>query len=287
MVAEILESFKTDDFSSQLDSIKKELESLTQLNPSDQLILHIKEKTRELEQLFKNIDEAEDNILVQRLKKTRSIINNIINEIHDHPVDNALKENMCQNLEVFNNYFGARIVIIEAKEIIRKTLQSEDTLEQYVITNKLFESLTGLINSYWNVFDDYLRQLMTSFAHEALTLITDKHLYEYKVVFRTSDGDDILASFRKTLKEFIEAVLKAQEQTVNKLLDKQEKGKLFSNSSFQKTEEKPSPASRFSCKDIYNQALESAQSPENQKLINTLDSWSEEYEEKLNEISQP
>ena len=128
---------------------------------------------------------------------------------------------------------------------------------------------------------------MIGFAQAALTLITDKKLYEFEGVLGTNDGDDILASFRKTLKEFIESVLKAQERTVNQLLDKQEKRKLFSNLSFQETEENPSPISRSSCNDIYNQAFESAQSLENQKLINTLDSWSGEYQEKIDEILQP
>ena len=152
MVAEILESFQTNDFSSQLDSIKKELESLTQLNPSDQLLSYMKEKTRELEQLSENIDEIEDHVLIQRLKNIINIINDIINKLQYHPEDNALKENIRrQYLEDFNNfstYLGVRIVILEVKGIIGRLRQSKDILKQCTIINEVLKSLTVVVNSY-------------------------------------------------------------------------------------------------------------------------------------------
>lgn len=289
VVAEILGSFKTNDFRSQVYAIKRELEILIQLNTSEQLRQYILAQTKEIKQLSNNIDEIEDDALVQRLKKIRTIINEIINKIQDDPEADALKERIPQDLKIFHNfynYFGVRIVIINVKQLIEQTIHSKDVLANYVILNKLFNLLTEVVNISWSIFDDYIHQLMTDFAHAALKLITDKHLHDFEGELRNTDADDIIVSFSKTLREFIEAVLKAQEKTVEKLLDQQENVKLFSGLSFQETEGKPSLVSTFSCKDIYKQALEAAQSPENQRLVDTLDSWTKDYQAKLNEISQ-
>lgn len=227
MVGKIFESIKINQQNLQFDSIRRELEILSQLDASSSN--RFAELMSEIG-LISSINELEDSKLVEEYGKLLSKVISELQNGYDICEKKDLKSEICQGLlkakQMYKVYaLTPRFMLLQ--RMGDRILQTTDVIEQQEIATNFYALLSDIVKNFWNVLERIHYQIIMSFTYTALELITNKHLYNSEDKLINSSGNLILPIYREAVKDFVKTVLSAQEEIINQVFFSKESEELL------------------------------------------------------------
>lgn len=222
MVGKIFESLKINQQNLQVDSIRRELEILSQLDASSSD--RLAELIREIRLILSSINEVEDSKLVEEYGKLKLLSSKVISELqneYDICEEKDVKTELYKKLikaKQYHKLFDLSPRVVLWQRLMDRILQTTDVIEEYEIATNIYVLLSDIVKNFWKVLDRIHYQLIMEFTYMALEWSANQHFYTSEEKLINSSGKLILPIYRDAAKDFVKTVLSAQEEIINQVL---------------------------------------------------------------------